>query len=248
MKTRRTQASAARRRPLLPDPTVQQTRSPVQPLAFQIALCHFFFNISGILLWYPIPFTRLPIRLAKWLGSISAKYCWFAVFYLVTFFFLIPLAVFGLSLLGWPVLVGVGVPIIFVVFLVVAVGLLQSRFPRVLPHKLRNWKFLPLWMHSLKPWDKLINRFTSSCQSLCCRVCCLLCGCPQCCHCRKCCCCPHCCRCSKCCEDLQEVQDVPIKSPEAFANMAMDKEAQDGVPKSEVDASGTKTIFSITAL
>ncbi|XP_059867760.1 sodium-dependent phosphate transport protein 2B [Delphinus delphis] len=228
--------------------------------SLQIALCHFFFNISGILLWYPIPFTRLPIRLAKWLGSISAKYRWFAVFYLVTFFFLIPLAVFGLSLVGWPVLVGVGAPIIFVVFLVVAVGLLQSRCPRVLPQKLHNWNFLPLWMHSLKPWDKLITMFTSSCQSLCCRVCCMLCGCPNCCRCSKCCrdstycrgskycCCRKCCRCSKCCEDLQEVQDVPIKSPEAFANMAMDKEAQDRVPKSEVDASGTKTISSITAL
>ncbi|XP_054939685.1 sodium-dependent phosphate transport protein 2B-like [Physeter macrocephalus] len=242
MKTRKTQASALRQRPLLPDPTVQQTRSPVHPLAFQIALCHFFFNISGILLWYPIPFTRLPIRLAKGLGSISAKYRWFAIFYLVIFFFLIPLAVFGLLLVGWPVLVGVGAPIISVVFLVVALRLLQSYCPRVLPHKLQNWNFLPLWMHSLKPWDKLITTLTSCCQRLCCRTCCLLCGCPKCCRCSR------CCRCSKCCEDLQEVQDVPVKSPEAFANMAMDKEAQDGVPKSEVDASGTKTTASITAL
>ena len=215
---------------------MQQTRSPVQPLAFQIALCHFFFNISGILLWYPIPFTRLPIRLAKGLGSISAEYRWFAVFYLVIFFFLIPLAVFGLSLVGWPVLVGVGAPVIFVVFLVVVLRLLQSHCPRVLPHKLQNWNFLPPWMHSLKPWDKLISASTSCCRRLCCRTCCLLCGCPK------------CCRCSKCCEDLQEEQGVPVKSPEAFANMAMDKEAQDGVPKSKVDASGTKTISSITAL
>ncbi|MBV99298.1 Sodium-dependent phosphate transport protein 2B, partial [Eschrichtius robustus] len=204
--------------------------------SLQIALCHFFFNISGILLWYPIPFTRLPIRLAKGLGSISAEYRWFAVFYLVIFFFLIPLSVFGLSLVGWPVLVGVGAPIIFVVFLVVVLRLLQSHCPHVLPHKLQNWNFLPPWMHSLKPWDKLISASTSCCRRLCCRTCCLLCGCPK------------CCRCSKCCEDLQEEQGVPVKSPEAFANMAMDKEAQDGVPKSEVDASGTKTISSITAL
>ncbi|XP_007168516.2 sodium-dependent phosphate transport protein 2B isoform X2 [Balaenoptera acutorostrata] len=204
--------------------------------SLQIALCHFFFNISGILLWYPIPFTRLPIRLAKGLGSISAEYRWFAVFYLVIFFFLIPLAVFGLSLVGWPVLVGVGAPVIFVVFLVVVLRLLQSHCPRVLPHKLQNWNFLPPWMHSLKPWDKLISASTSCCRRLCCRTCCLLCGCPK------------CCRCSKCCEDLQEEQGVPVKSPEAFANMAVDKEAQDGVPKSKVDASGTKTISSITAL
>uniref|UniRef100_A0A672UT07 Sodium-dependent phosphate transport protein 2A n=1 Tax=Strigops habroptila TaxID=2489341 RepID=A0A672UT07_STRHB len=48
--------------------------SPGDKLAssFQIALCHFFFNISGILLWYPLPFTRLPIRMAKALGPPSA--------------------------------------------------------------------------------------------------------------------------------------------------------------------------------
>uniref|UniRef100_A0A8C9P0Z0 Sodium-dependent phosphate transport protein 2B n=1 Tax=Spermophilus dauricus TaxID=99837 RepID=A0A8C9P0Z0_SPEDA len=116
--------------------------------SLQISLCHFFFNISGILLWYPIPFTRLPIRLAKGLGNISAKYRWFAVFYLI-FFFLTRLTVFGLSLASWPVLVGVGVPIILLLLLVVCLQLLQSRCPRVLPIKLRNWNFLPLWMHSL---------------------------------------------------------------------------------------------------
>ncbi|KAJ4945567.1 hypothetical protein JOQ06_023248 [Pogonophryne albipinna] len=36
--------------------------------AIQIALCHLFFNIFGIMLWYPLPFTRLPIRMARVLG------------------------------------------------------------------------------------------------------------------------------------------------------------------------------------
>ncbi|XP_037685454.1 sodium-dependent phosphate transport protein 2B isoform X2 [Choloepus didactylus] len=203
--------------------------------SLQIALCHFFFNISGIILWYPIPFTRLPIRLAKGLGSISAKYRWFAVFYLIFFFFLIPLAVFGLSLAGWPVLVGVGAPIIFLLLLVLLLRILQSRCPRVLPRKLQNWNFLPLWMHSLKPWDNLISLLASCCQRrccCCCRVCCALCGCPS------------CCRCSKCCEDLEEAQepskDIPIKTPEAFDNMALSTEAHDGV-KPKADALGAKT-------
>ncbi|XP_007953472.1 sodium-dependent phosphate transport protein 2B [Orycteropus afer afer] len=208
--------------------------------SLQIALCHFFFNISGILLWYPIPFTRLPIRLAKGLGSISAKYRWFAIFYLFFFFFLTPLTVFGLSLAGWPVLVGVGVPIIFLLLLVVFIRILQSRCPSILPHKLQNWNFLPRWMHSLKPWDHLVSLLTSFCQRRCCwccRVCCLLCGCK-------------CCRCSKCCEDLEEGQehsnDIPIKAPEAFDNKAMDSEAQDGV-KPQIDTQGTKTISNSTA-
>ncbi|XP_006866379.1 PREDICTED: sodium-dependent phosphate transport protein 2B [Chrysochloris asiatica] len=188
--------------------------------SLQIALCHFFFNISGILLWYPIPFTRLPIRLAKGLGNISAKYRWFAIFYLVFVFLLTPLAVFGLSLAGWPVLVGVGVPIILLLLLVVLLRLLQFRCPSILPQKLQNWNFLPRWMHSLKPWDNLVSMVTSCCQRrcccccrVCCRVCCLLCGCPQ------------GCRCSKCCENLDEVpehsKDIPIKGPEAFDNMVI---------------------------
>uniref|UniRef100_G1SIP4 Sodium-dependent phosphate transport protein 2B n=2 Tax=Oryctolagus cuniculus TaxID=9986 RepID=G1SIP4_RABIT len=211
--------------------------------SLQIALCHFFFNISGILLWYPIPFTRLPIRLAKGLGNISAKYRWFAVFYLIFFFFLIPLSVFGLSLAGWPVLVGVAVPILLLLLLVLCLRLLQSRCPRVLPKKLQNWNFLPLWMHSLKPWDHLISLLTSCCQRrcccccrVCCRMCCLLCGC-------------RCCRCSKCCEDLEEGQEgqgIPIKVPQAFANQTMSREAQDEV-KLPIDALGTKSTCNSTA-
>ncbi|XP_053433993.1 sodium-dependent phosphate transport protein 2B-like [Nycticebus coucang] len=206
--------------------------------SLQIALCHFFFNISGILLFYPIPLTRLPIRLAKGLGNISAKYRWFAVFYLIFLFFLIPLSVFGLSLAGWPVLVGVGAPILFVLLLVVCLKLLQSRCPRVLPKKLQNWNFLPLWMHSLKPWDSVISSVTSLCQRrcccccrMCCRVCCLMCGCGR------------CCRCSKCCEDLeegQEAQGIPIKAPKAFDDIEE--------VKSPANAPGSKVTSGSTAL
>uniref|UniRef100_A0A8D2N120 Sodium-dependent phosphate transport protein 2A n=1 Tax=Zonotrichia albicollis TaxID=44394 RepID=A0A8D2N120_ZONAL len=77
--------------------------SPGDKLAssFQIALCHFFFNISGILLWYPLPFTRLPIRMAKALGERTAKYRWFAVLYLIICFLLLPSLIFGISMAGW---------------------------------------------------------------------------------------------------------------------------------------------------
>ncbi|XP_004681556.1 PREDICTED: sodium-dependent phosphate transport protein 2B-like [Condylura cristata] len=151
--------------------------------SLQIALCHFFIIMSGILLWYPIPFTRLPLRLAKVLGTISAKYCWFAVFYLIVFFFLIPLAVFGLLMFDWPVQLGLGLPAILVLLSVVIINLLQSCCPSVLPEKLRNWDFLPLRMRSLEPWDGLVSSATRCCQRRCC------------------CCCP---KCSKCCEDLEE--------------------------------------------
>ena len=40
----------------------------------QIALCHLFFNITGILLYYPIPVMRWPIPVAKILGATVAEY------------------------------------------------------------------------------------------------------------------------------------------------------------------------------
>ncbi|XP_060044616.1 sodium-dependent phosphate transport protein 2B-like [Erinaceus europaeus] len=132
--------------------------------SLQIALCHLSFNVTGLLLWYPIPFTRLPVYLAKGLGNISADYRWFAVVYLVVFFFLIPLAVFGLSLAGWPVLTGVGVPITFIILLVMAIRLLQAHYPNILPEKLQSWAFLPLWLRSLEPWDRVVTLLLGSCR------------------------------------------------------------------------------------
>ncbi|XP_069447883.1 sodium-dependent phosphate transport protein 2A isoform X1 [Ovis canadensis] len=131
--------------------------------AFQIALCHFFFNISGILLWYPVPCTRLPIRMAKALGKRTAKYRWFAVLYLLLCFLLLPSMVFGLSMAGWRAMVGVGAPFGALLAFVVLVSALQHHSPGCLPKWLQTWDFLPLWVHSLKPLDRLITRATLCC-------------------------------------------------------------------------------------
>uniref|UniRef100_A0A8B9Z8K4 Sodium-dependent phosphate transport protein 2A n=1 Tax=Anas platyrhynchos TaxID=8839 RepID=A0A8B9Z8K4_ANAPL len=139
--------------------------SPGDKLAssFQIALCHFFFNISGILLWYPLPFTRLPIRMAKALGERTAKYRWFAVLYLIVCFLLLPSLIFGISMAGWRVLVGVGAPFLGLLFFVGLVNALQARSPGRLPKWLQTWDFLPAWMHSLQPLDNLITRAALCC-------------------------------------------------------------------------------------
>ncbi|XP_055969082.1 sodium-dependent phosphate transport protein 2A [Sorex fumeus] len=131
--------------------------------AFQIALCHFFFNISGILLWYPVPCTRLPIRMAKALGKRTSKYRWFAVLYLLLCFLLLPSLVFGISMAGWQAMVGVGAPFGALLAFVALVSVLQSRDPGRLPKWLQTWDFLPGWMHSLKPLDRLITRATLCC-------------------------------------------------------------------------------------
>ncbi|NWZ35208.1 NPT2A protein, partial [Brachypodius atriceps] len=143
--------------------------SPGDKLAssFQIALCHFFFNISGILLWYPLPFTRLPIRMAKALGERTAKYRWFAVLYLITCFLLLPSLIFGISMAGWQVLVGVGTPFLGLLVFVGLVNVLQAHSPRRLPKWLQTWDFLPAWMHSLQPLDRIITQATLCCTDRC---------------------------------------------------------------------------------
>ncbi|XP_069386918.1 solute carrier family 34 member 2a [Paralichthys olivaceus] len=138
--------------------------------ALQIALVHFLFNISGIILWYPIPFTRIPIRLAKGLGNITASYRWFAAVYIICCFFVFPLFVFSLSLAGWKVLVGVGAPILVMLIIIIVINVVQKRKPGCLPAILQSWDFLPLWAHSLAPWDKVVGVFIAKC--CCCCKCC----------------------------------------------------------------------------
>lgn len=152
--------------------------SPGETLAnsLQIALCHFIFNICGILLWYPIPITRIPIRLAKALGNRTAKYRWFAALYLLLCFFIFPLSVLGLSIAGWQVLVGVGVPVLVLVVFVIVVNIMQSRCPRFLPSCLRSWDFLPKPLHSLKPWDRQVTLAMTFCRTRCCCCCCKCCN------------------------------------------------------------------------
>lgn len=128
--------------------------------ALQISFCHLFFNISGIILWYPIPkLRRFPIHLAKFLGNTTAEYRWFAIAYLIFCFGMVPALVFALSLAGWKVFVGVIVPIVAFVLVLIIINVLQKRKPTWLPRRLRSWEWVPLWMRSLKPVDD----FFSSC-------------------------------------------------------------------------------------
>ncbi|CAG2211305.1 NPT [Mytilus edulis] len=137
--------------------------------ALQIALCHFFFNISGILIFYPVPvMRRVPIRAAKFLGKITSEYRWFAGMYIVLSFLLLPVMVFGLSMAGQIPFIVVGSIVLFIIFNVVVLNVLQSKKPTWLPARLRTWDFLPEFLHSLKPYDKVFTAcsicFCTSCQ------------------------------------------------------------------------------------
>ncbi|XP_008297018.1 solute carrier family 34 member 2b [Stegastes partitus] len=184
--------------------------SPGETLAnsLQIALCHFFFNIMGILLWYPIPFMRVPIRLARGLGNRTAKYRWFAALYLILCFLVLPLSILGLSLAGWKVMVGVGVPIVALAVFVIIVNVMQSRCPRFLPRVLRNWNFLPRPLHSMAPWDRAVTSSFAFCG----RHCCCCCNC-KCCHC-----------CQKEEEEDEKIRSNSMKSLEMYDNPALSKD------------------------
>eukprot|EP00090_Calanus_glacialis_P021312 TRINITY_DN32887_c0_g1_i1.p1 TRINITY_DN32887_c0_g1~~TRINITY_DN32887_c0_g1_i1.p1 ORF type:complete len:623 (-),score=92.71 TRINITY_DN32887_c0_g1_i1:471-2339(-) len=68
--------------------------------SIQIALVHLFFNLHGIMLFYPVPWMRWPLVMCKILGKTTANYRWFAIVYLLLMFFVFPGMVVSLSLLG----------------------------------------------------------------------------------------------------------------------------------------------------
>jgi sodium-dependent phosphate cotransporter len=68
------------------------------PAAVQIALCHLFFNLIGIVIWYPIPFMRrVPINAAKGLGAMTRRYKATPAVYILTAFVIVPLLLLGVS-------------------------------------------------------------------------------------------------------------------------------------------------------
>uniref|UniRef100_H2ZIG1 Sodium-dependent phosphate transport protein 2B n=1 Tax=Ciona savignyi TaxID=51511 RepID=H2ZIG1_CIOSA len=132
--------------------------------SLQIAFCHFFFNIFGIAIWYPIPFMRnIPINGAKALGNTTAEYRWFAVFYLIFVFFVAPAIILGLSFAHIWAMGAVLIVVAIVVIFIVVVNVLQSKRPATLPRKLQSWDFLPAPMHSLKPYDRVISKTFTWC-------------------------------------------------------------------------------------
>ena len=138
---------------------------------------------------------RWPISLAKILGDITADYRWFAGMYLAVMFVLAPLIVFALSFLGGmkviilqlycillqllhfianitffilqllQVMYCVLGPLITLAAVVILINVIQNHRSHWLPHCLRDWSFLPVWMRSLQPLDDLFSQF--SCCSKC---------------------------------------------------------------------------------
>ena len=131
--------------------------------ALQISLVHLTFNLTGILLFYPVPAMRWPIAVARVLGDVTSQYRWFALLYLCFMFFIFPLTLFGLSMAGpIPLYIVVTTILITIIFCVI-VNKLQDSAPRYLPTCLLTWDFLPLWLHSFEPWDAVVMSVAACC-------------------------------------------------------------------------------------
>ncbi|XP_070546832.1 sodium-dependent phosphate transport protein 2B-like [Ptychodera flava] len=173
--------------------------------ALQIAFCHLLFNISGIILWYPIPpARRVPIKIAKIFGNTTAKYRWFAALYLICMFFLFPGIVFALSIAGWQYLAAVGIPTLTSFLIIVFINVLQVKAPKCLPKKLRNWDWLPKWMHSLEPLDTVLTKLCRTCY-----------WCP---------CCKETCKEKQKDFNVSHLSQVPLKESDFYDKLVLSKE------------------------
>jgi len=66
--------------------------------AITIAFVHFLFNVIGALVLYPIKAVRqIPIRMARFMGEMAYKKRRYAVIYVLTVFFVLPIALITLS-------------------------------------------------------------------------------------------------------------------------------------------------------
>ena len=109
---------------------------------------------------------RFPIPLARILGNTTVNYRWFSIFYLLAMFFVLPFSVFALSCAGNLVFAIIAIPVIVILFIVILVNTIQAKRKTWLPLKYQTWDWLPYWMHSLDPIDRVITRFTSRCSCL----------------------------------------------------------------------------------
>ncbi|RJO67450.1 MAG: hypothetical protein C4523_09390 [Myxococcales bacterium] len=68
-----------------------------------IAFTHFMFNATGTLIFFPVPaMRRIPIGLARALGKMAVRDKRVAIFFIISLFYIVPFAFFGVSrLLGY---------------------------------------------------------------------------------------------------------------------------------------------------
>ena len=96
------------------------------------------------------------------MGEIVAVHKWFGLVYILMIFLILPLIAIGLSFAGMTVYTAVCIFCIIFILIIVTINKLQGyQNGRFLPCSiLMTWSFLPLWLHSLEPYDNLIQKFS----------------------------------------------------------------------------------------
>ena len=130
-------------------------------ITLEVAYAHLLFNISGIFLFYVIwPMRHLPINASRFLGNTTAKYRWFALFYLFIVFMVLPAFAILLSQISFALLIVVFLMGLFTFLFVLAVNYMHRHedYNKKLPKCLQNdWHCLPVWMRSLEPLDRMLG-------------------------------------------------------------------------------------------
>ena len=127
----------------------------------QLAFVYTLFSLLGALFWLPVPYFRHPKKIASTLGEIVFKYRWFLFFYVISVYFVLPFIVLGLALIPhWIGLAVFGLPAVALLISIVIIWVLRKKAPKVLPEFLRDSSWLPEYMRSLEPWDRIINRIS----------------------------------------------------------------------------------------
>jgi len=125
----------------------------------QLALCHLFFNLFGVAIYFVLPFMRWPLFIAKKFGSKVVKYKWFSIFYLLVSFILLPMIIYVSSLTNLIFLYVLVTLFCLLVVLVVIINYLQETRPQVLPYVLKDWKWLPKQMRTLATIDYIVQTY-----------------------------------------------------------------------------------------
>lgn len=100
--------------------------------ALQVALAHLFFNVTGILIFYPIPYMRkFPLGAARRLGRATRIWRGVPLLYILTMFLLVPFIMLGISFMfeqGSVGLTVMGVFVVVILFFVIAYTIYNCKY------------------------------------------------------------------------------------------------------------------------
>ena len=64
--------------------------SPTGQLGLALAFAHTLFNVTGVILFYPIPQMRFPVFLTKRLSVVLTRSRWYIVGWIAMLYFILP--------------------------------------------------------------------------------------------------------------------------------------------------------------